>query len=539
MKLSIKELNKKTAWDKAGITLPVYDVAALHKQTQENPRWVHFGIGNIFRIFLGGIAEQLIAQGLTDTGIICAETFDYDIVDRIYAPCDNLALAVTLYEDGSMEKQVLGSLAECIRSDSTEPSCWARLKAIFQHPGLQMVSFTITEKGYALRGTDGDYLPFVKKDMENGPAAPTGAMAVVAAMLLERFRSGAAPLTLVSMDNCSHNGSLLRTSVLTMVSEWHKRGFVGADFLSYVQDEEKIAFPWTMIDKITTRPADFVAERLKADGVEGMDILVTSKSTYIAPFVNAEAPGYLVVEDHFPNGRPPLEKAGVYMTDRKIVDKSERMKVTACLNPIHTALAPYGMLLGYEYFADLMSDPELKILAHRIGYGEGLPRVDDPGIFSPEKFLDEVIQKRMPNKYLGDSTARICTDSSQGVSVRFGETIRSYVREFGTAEMLEAIPLALAGWLRYFYATDDEGHPFPLSPDPLAEELHAIVTEVPIGSPHLVTDQVRRVLSNAEIFGSDLYAAGVGQKAEAIFREEIAGPGAVRATLKKYLKKGM
>lgn len=156
MKLSIKELNKKTAWDKAGITLPVYDVAALHKQTQENPRWVHFGIGNIFRIFLGGIAEQLIAQGLTDTGIICAETFDYDIVDRIYAPCDNLALAVTLYEDGSMEKQVLGSLAECIRSDSTEPSCWARLKAIFQHPGLQMVSFTITEKGYALRGTDGD-----------------------------------------------------------------------------------------------------------------------------------------------------------------------------------------------------------------------------------------------------------------------------------------------------------------------------------------------------------------------------------------------
>ncbi len=535
MKLAITDLNNKIGWSKAGITLPGYDVTALQKKTRETPRWAHFGIGNIFRIFLGGIADRLIAQGLTDTGIVCAETFDYDIVDKIYAPFDNLALAVTLYEDGRMQKQILGSLAECVKADSTNTACWTRLKEIFQNPGLQMVSFTITEKGYALRGTNGDYLPYVRKDIENGPSSPTGAMAVVASMLLERFRAGAAPLALVSMDNCSHNGSLLQTSVLTLIAEWQKRGFVDDDFLSYVKDEEKIAFPWTMIDKITPRPADFVAKQLTSDGVEDMEILVTSRNTYIAPFVNAEAPGYLVVEDHFPNGRPPLEKAGVYMTDRETVNKSERMKVTACLNPIHTALAPYGMLLGYEYFADLMEDPELKTLAHNVSYVEGLPRVDAPGIFSPKAFLDEVIQKRMPNKYLGDSTARICTDSSQGVSVRFGETIRSYVKEFGTADMLAAIPLALAGWLRYFYAIDDEGKAFALSPDPLAGELHAIVTEVPLGSPDMLTDQVHRVLSNPEIFGSDLYEAGVGQKTEAIFREEIAGPGAVRATLRKYL----
>ena len=290
-----------------------------------------------------------------------------------------------------------------------------------------------------------------------------------------------------------------------------------------------------MIDKITPRPANFVGEVLTKDGVEGQDINVTSKSTYIAPFVNAEGPQYLVIEDSFPNGRPPLEKAGVYMTDRDTVNKSERMKVTACLNPIHTALAPYGMLLGYEYFADLMDDPELKVLAHNVGYVEGLPRVVDPKIFSPKAFLDEVINERMSNKYLGDTTARICTDSSQGVSVRFGETIRSYVQEYGTASNLEAIPLALAGWLRYFYAIDDEGKPFALAPDPLAQELHDAVSRVKLGEPDTLTDQLHGVLSNKEIFGSDLYEAGVAQKIEAFFKEEIAGPGAVRATLKKYL----
>lgn len=535
MKLSIQGLEDKAAWEAKGIQTPGYDVMAVQECTKVAPRWVHFGIGNIFRIFLGSVADRLIEQGLMDTGITCAETYDFDIAEKIYAPHDNLCLAVTLHKDGRMNKQVLGSLAECVKADSTNTACWERLKEIFRSPSLQMVSFTITEKGYSLYKTDGSYLGYVQQDIENGPAHPTGAMAVVTAMLLERFRSCAAPLTLASMDNCSHNGSLLRTAVLTMVQEWQKRGFIGEDFVSYVHDETKVAFPWSMIDKITPRPAEFVSEELRADGVEDMDILVTSKSTFIAPFVNAEGPEYLVLEDHFPNGRPPLEKAGVYMTDRDTVNKSERMKVTACLNPIHTALAPYGCLLGYTYFADLMEDPQLRELANRVGYTEGLPRVDNPGIFSPKQFLDEVLNERMSNKYLGDTTARICTDSSQGVGVRFGETIRSYAQEYGSADKLTAIPLALAGWLRYFYAIDDNGNHFELAPDPLAQQLHEVVSSIPLGEPDALKDQLHCILSNKEIFGSDLYEVGVAQRIEAYFREEIAGSGAVRATLKKYL----
>lgn len=69
----------------------------------------------------------------------------------------------------------------------------------------------------------------------------------------------------------------------------------------------------------------------------------------------------------------------------------------------------------------------------------------------------------------------------------------------------------------------------------MAEELHDVVSQVKLGEPDSLTDQLHGVLSNKEIFGSDLYEAGVAQKIEAIFKEEIVGPGAVRATLKKYL----
>ena len=70
-----------------------------------------------------------------------------------------------------------------------------------------------------------------------------------------------------------------------------------------------------------------------------MEPVVTERGTYIAPFVNGEEAQYLVIEDRFPNGRPPLEEAGVYLTDRETVEKSERMKVTACLNPLHTSMS--------------------------------------------------------------------------------------------------------------------------------------------------------------------------------------------------------
>ena len=532
LKLNYESLKNKDNWEKVGVSLPNYDPKLLSEKTKKSPIWVHFGIGNIFRIFIGGIADKLISENHMDKGITCVETFDYDVVDKIYKPYDNLALAVTLYEDGKQEKKIIGSLTEAIKA----PQENERLKEIFKNPKLQLISFTITEKGYVLHDSEGNYFTFVKADIENGPGKSKGAMGIIASMLLERYNAGKYPLALLSMDNVSQNGKKLRDSVLEMAQRWLEKGFVNQDFINYIQNEKIISFPWSMIDKITPRPSENVSNNLQKLGIENMDIIITNKKTYIAPFVNAESPQYLVIEDNFPNGRPPLEKApGVYMANRDIVNLSERMKVTTCLNPIHTALCTYDIMLGYILFADGMHDPELAKLAHQLGYIEGLPVVEDPKILSPEKFLDEVINRRFPNPFLGDTSARIAVDISQMVGIRFGETIKSHMIHYKNTEKLIAVPLAIAGWIRYLIGIDDNGKNIELSPDPMIPELKEKLNGIELGKPESVGEKLRPILSNKIIFGVDLYEVGLGEKIENMVKEELTGIGAVRSTLKKYL----
>lgn len=536
MKMTCDSLCNRHFWEEKGITLPSYDVEAVYKKTKRTPRWVHFGIGNIFRIFIGGIVDGMLEQGILDSGLTCMEAFDFDIVDKIYNPFDNLALSVILKDDGTKEKKILGCFAEAVKAHPSETVSWSRMKEIFAAESLQIVSFTITEKGYALRDSQGEYLKYVKADMENGPDQATGVMGIVTAMLNERYQRGGYPLALVSMDNCSHNGDLLRASVIEMAETWQKKGFVDEGLVDYVKDSNRVAFPWTMIDKITPRPSDEIAKELEISGIEDMQPVVTGKRTYIAPFINAEKPQYLVIEDSFPNGRPALEKGyGVYMADRETVNKAERMKVTACLNPVHSALGPIGVVLGIDGFADLLDDPVMMKMGKQIAYGESIPVIEDPKIISPKDFTDELFQNRFINKYLGDTNIRLCQEESQGVGVRFGVTINAYVSRYGTASSLVAIPLGLAGWLRYLMAIDDNGNNYELAPDPLADTLHEMLSGIVWGEPSSLTDQLRPILSNKNIFFTDLYEAGLGERIEEFFREMIAGPGSCKNTVYKYI----
>lgn len=525
----------RAGWAAAGVALPAFDHAAMCAATKEHPIWVHFGAGNIFRGFIAKLGQELLNKGLAQKGIIAADTFDYDIINKIYLPFDNLTLNVTLNANATTSREIIGSVAEALRADSTDAAMMDRFKAIFTDPSLQMVSFTITEKGYALYRVDGSLLPVVEADMAEGPAKARHAMSLVTALLHERYKAGRLPVAMVSMDNCSHNGEKLQTSVLTIAGAWLKNGFVDEGFLAWLQNEEEVSFPWSMIDKITPRPAKVVEESLAADGIADMAPIVTSKNTFIAPFVNAEKPQYLVVEDKFPNGRPPLEQAGVYMTDRETVNNTERMKVTTCLNPLHTAMSVYGCMLGYTLICREMEDEDIVKLVRTLGYKEGLPVVVDPGILSPRAFIDEVVGERLPNPFMPDAPQRIATDTSQKVGIRFGETIKSYLAAGKSLDTLVAVPLALAGWLRYLLAVDDEGKPMEVSSDPMKDDLQAKLAGIELGKPESYTGQLRGILANPVIFGTDLVAAGLADTIEAIFIEELAGPGAVRKTLHSRL----
>ncbi|GHU88029.1 mannitol dehydrogenase [Clostridia bacterium] len=532
MIMNTGSLLNKAEWAAAGVKLPLYDVAGMAAKTQASPIWVHFGAGNIFRGFVASLQQKLLDEGGADRGIVAAETFDFDIIDRIYAPYGNLTMNVILNADATTSCEIIAAISEALKADEDGNS---RLAEIFSDPGLQLASFTITEKGYALNGADGGLLPVVKADISNGPDKAKHAMSVAAALLYKRYQAGRYPLAVVSMDNCSRNGEKLQAGIVSVAEAWKDAGFVDGGFLAYLNDESKISFPWSMIDKITPRPDKSVAKLLAGRGIEGMEPVLTDKNTYIAAFVNAERPQYLVVEDKFPNGRPALEKAGVYMTDRDTVNKVERMKVTTCLNPLHTAMSVYGCLLGYTLISAEMKDPDIVALIRRLGYTEGLPVVTDPGILSPKAFIDEVLEERLPNPFMPDDPRRIATDTSQKVGIRFGETIKSYQAQGRDLGELVALPLAIAGWMRYLLAADDNGNAMEVSPDPLKDELQKKLAGVVWNDPKSYSGQLREILANPVIFGSDLTKTVLADKIEAMFAEELAGVGAVRATLRKYL----
>lgn len=538
LRLNLNDLIHRDKWEKAGIRVPTFNQRQMRQETKAHPRWVHVGAGNIFRGFIAELAQQLLESGDMASGITVLSTYDQQVISKIYEPYDALALRVVMHPDGSLEKEVVGSIGEFLRADRDYPAEWERCKEIFTAPSLQMVSFTITEKGYAIRNMAGEFYPPVIDDFANGAsgAAPKNGMALIAALLLERYRAGALPVAMVSMDNFSHNGDKLFDSVRTFAEKWTENGTAPKGFLDYICDPAKVSFPWSMIDKITPRPDPRVAEKLMETGYASTQIVITDKHTYIAPFVNTEGPQYLVIEDKFPNGRPPLEKAGVKLTTRETVDRVERMKVCTCLNPLHTAMAVFGCLLGYTSIAEEMKDAAIVKLIKRIGYTEGMPVVTDPKIFVPTDFIAEVIGERLPNPYIPDTPQRIATDTSQKLAIRYGETIKRYLeRSDLDVGSLKAIPLVIAAWCRYLMAVDDSGSAMKLSPDPMADELRGYLGNVRLGCGAEADEALRPILSNARVFGVDLYKAGLADKVVFLFKKMAAAPGAVRKTLEEVV----
>lgn len=531
MKLNLDSIEKEVEFfEKRNVVLPKFDVREMREHTKKNPTWLHFGAGNIFRGYIALLQQQLLDVKLADTGIIAADSFDYEIIDRVYHDYDDLSIFVGLKPDGNCNKQVIASIAESLKADATDENSFARLSEIAKSASLQMISFTITEKGYQLYDMKGNALSVVVEDEKNGLQCPKHVCAMVTNLLYQRFQNGATPIAIVSMDNCSHNGEKVKEAVLHFAKAWNENGLVEKEFVEYVSDETKVAFPWSMIDKITPRPDSSIQKELEAEGFDDISAFTTSKNTFIAPYVNAEIPQYLVIEDIFPNGRPRLEQAGVYFTDRDTVNCTERMKVTTCLNPIHTALAVTGCLLGYQKIADEMKDEDLKKLAELVGLKEGLPMVVSPKIIDPAEFIKEVLEERLPNPFIPDMPQRIATDTSQKVGIRFGETIKAYEKLNRQGE-LKAIPFAIAAWLRYLLGKDDQWQEMELSADPMLEELQKELAGIAFGAQNPNLDGVREILSNEKLFGTDLCENGMNALIENYFVKMIEKEGSVREVL--------
>ena len=139
-----------------GYALPQYDRQAMARRSRQQPTWLHFGAGNLFRAFPAVLAQRLLNAGETDTGVLCCEAYDTDAVTQFLRPYDDLTLSSACWPTAPWRRKWWAPSPQSL----TLPQDRCRVEEIFGPPSLQMVSVTITEKGYAVNAA-------VKED--NGP----------------------------------------------------------------------------------------------------------------------------------------------------------------------------------------------------------------------------------------------------------------------------------------------------------------------------------------------------------------------------------
>ncbi|WP_156944484.1 mannitol dehydrogenase family protein [Bradyrhizobium sp. Ec3.3] len=423
----------------SGIRRPAYD------RSRVTPGIVHLGLGAFHRAHQAVVIDDCLAAGAPAWGIIGASLRSPDTRDAL-SPQDHLYTVAVRSAEGT-DHRVIGALvgSEVARED---PS---RLIAKMADSAIRIVSLTVTEKGYCHTPQTGDLderHPDVVHDLNNFDA-PRSAPGFIVAALARRRTQGLAPFTVLCCDNLAANGRTVQRIVTQFAALRSK------DLGKWIC--ENVAFPCTMVDRIVPETTD--ADRAAISTALGMQ---DAWPVMTEPFTQ------WVVEDRFSAGRPDLAAAGVELvTD---VKPFELMKLRL-LNASHSALAYLGYLAGYETIADTMRDPHFARLAAGVMEDAAVTLTMPAG--TDLSAYRASLLKRFANPALHHRTWQIAMDGSQKLPQRLLGTIQDRLRR---DLPIETHALAVAGWMRYVTAIDEQGRAIDVR-DPLARDFAGIAHE--------------------------------------------------------------
>lgn len=430
---------------------------------------VHLGTGAFHRAHQAVYFDELLTRG--ERGwMIQGSSLRSPAVAEQMNPQDGLFVTAIRDSEGETHR-VIGAIRDVI----VAPDDPRRLVAALADPGVALVTLTVTEKGYCLDPSTGTL-----KLNDAGIAAdiadidtPQTAPGFIVAGLKARRDANITPFTVLSCDNLPDNGKRTRSAVLALARE------VDAALADWIENE--VAFPSSMVDRIVpaTTPNDIEAFAA-ASGVTDEALVKTE------PF------SQWVVEDLFCNRRPPLEAVGVQMTDDVAGWEKAKLRL---LNGAHSALAYLGGLAGHEFVHQAMAAPGFAPFIETL-WNEAEATLKPLDGFDPAAYRTELVA-RFLNSALHHRTHQIAMDGSQKLPQRWMGTVRDYRSERN--EPLKALPLALAGWIRWQDGEDDNGSRFEVD-DPLADRIQAVLAAAGGNSD----DRVKAVLGMSEIFDPDI-----------------------------------
>lgn len=444
----------------AGIARPTYDRFALQQGI------VHIGVGAFHRAHQALALDRLMNQGLASDWAICGVALlpsDEKLAKALKAQ-DCLYTSVEKFADGTKQARIIGSITEMLFGPDEMNLVLEKLSS----PSIRVVSLTITEGGYNFDRVTGEFMadePAIQRDLGH-PDQPETVFGVLAAALRRRRNSGVEPFAVVSCDNIQGNGEVAKRMMVSFAR------LQDSDFADWI--ESTVPFPSSMVDRITPVTTE---EDIRA--VEHLIGVRDECPVVSEPFFQ------WVLEEGFPSGRPPLERAGVQVVPD--VTPYEKMKLRL-LNASHQGLCYFAHLKGHRLVHEACLEPDMSLFLRRFMDEEATPTLDPlPGV-DLDAYKSELIE-RFQNPEVKDTVARLCTDSSDRIPKWLLDVVREQLAAGGPVTLSAAI---VASWARYAEGVDEQGDPIDVV-DPMRDELMDIAKTQ--------RDTIEAFIANRELFG--------------------------------------
>ncbi len=436
----------------SAVQKPSYDRTGLRRSI------VHIGVGGFHRAHLATYIDELCAIGETDWSIVGSGVLAHD--GKMKTVLDDQDCLYSLISRGPRETtvRVIGSIVEYVLA---HPDPLPLIDQIASSD-TQIVSLTITEGGYPIDDSTGQYLP------DSPTAGPNSAFGILVAGLNKRRETNGGPLTVISCDNIMTNGDIARTAAIGEAAR------LGSALVQWI--ETSVTFPNSMVDRITPVTTD--ADRK----------WLTDNHAIIDEWpVVAEPFRQWVVEDAFAGDRPPLEKLDIIVTDN--VEPYELMKLRL-LNAGHSCLAYLAALDGIELVDEAMARPYISEYVKAFLSTEAQPVLPDVEGVDLDQYSASLID-RFSNPAIGDQIARLCLDGTAKFPKFLLPTIEGQLATDGSVKLST---LALAGWCQYLLGETLDGEAIEPSPDPLLAQA--------IDYAKQSLDKPASFLGFSEVFGS-------------------------------------
>ena len=427
----------------------------------------HIGVGGFHRAHQAYYTDALMNTGEGLDWAICGvglRAEDRRARDDLKEQ-DYLFTLFELGDTDDTEVRVIGTIRDMLLAEDGAHALIDKLAS----PEIRIVSLTITEGGYCIDDSNGEFmahLPQIQHDLAH-PDSPKTVFGFLCAALAKRRAVGTPAFTLMSCDNLPHNGAVTRKALLAFAA------LRDAELHDWIA--ANVSFPNAMVDRIT--PMTSTEHKLQLHDKHAVD---DAWPVVCEPFVQ------WVLEDKFVNGRPAWEKVGVQFTDD--VTPYEEMKIKL-LNGSHLALTYLGFLKGYRFVHETMNDPLF------VRYMRAYMDLDVTPQLSPVPGIDlteykNTLVERFSNQAIADQLERVCSDGSS----KFPKfTIPTINRLIADGRETKRAALVVAAWALYLKGVDEHGDTYSI-PDPRAAFCQALVAD-----DALIT---QRLLGVEEIFGT-------------------------------------